>query len=180
MPARVNAQVSIRESTIGLPSEAGRQDVGTEKEGSRVFPPETSDIWLKWRPGVACSRTESGVNGILSVLEAVCVNLERGHCSKSPPPVSAASGPLRQPSDDCFDNSPAARGLVLYKPSAGSCLGLKDPREQDHTYRVAFVQLKPALAMLEHKLLRDKAAVWMSWRCNRGEGMSLSHENFCI
>lgn len=90
MPARVNAQVNIRESTIRLRSEAGSQEVGTEKDGSRVFPPETSHIWLQWRPGVACSRKESGVNGILRVLGAGCVNLERGHGLKSPPPVSAA------------------------------------------------------------------------------------------
>ena len=41
---------------------------------------------------------------------------------------------------------------------------MKAPGKQDLIYRLAFVQPKPALAMVEHKILRGEAAVWMSWR----------------
>ena len=85
------------------------QDVGKEREHSRVFPSEFSDIWLKGRPKVAWKRKERGVNGTLSVSGGVCVNLEMAPLSNPHPlcvadcgvalePCGRASAPAEPPS----------------------------------------------------------------------------------
>lgn len=47
LPGRVDAWVNISESICIFCSEAGIQDVGKERECSRVSPSEASDLWFK-------------------------------------------------------------------------------------------------------------------------------------